>query len=180
MSVLWGKWSPAPNLSYASAPPGGEYYPTEPVNQYFNPYDHTTNFSSHFHSSASSRQLWIVGELYLNRDIELPESEAETSLSNIECSNYHKTQADARHLAAPPGDKVWLSTRDIRLRLPCRKRSSRFIGTFTIRRQTNEVTYQLDLPPTYCITPTFHVPLLKPQTNPMSPSSTGSDGGTSS
>ncbi len=85
-----------------------------------------------------------------------------------------KTQADARRLSAPPyqpGDKVWLSTLDIRLRLPCRKLSPRFIGPFTIRRQINEVSYQLDLPPTYRITPTFHVSLLKPHTNPMSPSS---------
>ncbi len=69
-----------------------------------------------------------------------------------------------------PGDKVWLSTRDIRLRLPCRKLSPQFISQLTIRRQINEVPYQLDLPPTYRTTPTFHVSLLKPHINPMSPS----------
>ncbi len=84
----------------------------------------------------------------------------------------HKTHADACRLSAPPyqpGDR--LSTRDICLRLPC----PRFIGPFTIRRQINEVTYQLDLPPTYRITHTFYVSLLKPHTNSMSPSSPGPD-----
>jgi len=63
----------------------------------------------------------------------------------------------------------------IRLQLPCRKLSPRFIGPFTIKKQINEVSYQLDLPPTYRITPTFHVFLLKPHTDHLSPSSPGPD-----
>ncbi|KAK3562655.1 hypothetical protein QTP86_003396 [Hemibagrus guttatus] len=57
---------------------------------------------------------------------------------------------DLRQSDAPayqPGQKIWLSTKNIRLRLPCRKLSPRFIGPFTILKQINSVMYKLQLPP---------------------------------
>ncbi|KAK3535368.1 hypothetical protein QTP70_010217 [Hemibagrus guttatus] len=77
----------------------------------------------------------------------------------------HRRTANLRRSDAPayqPGQKVWLSTKDIRLRLPYRKLSPRFIGPFTILKQINMVMYKLRLPPGYRIHPTFHVALLKP------------------
>ncbi|KAI2656629.1 Transposon Tf2-9 polyprotein [Labeo rohita] len=90
----------------------------------------------------------------------------------------HKENADARHLDTltyHPGDQVWLSTRDIRLCLPCKKLSPCYIGPFPITGQINYVTYELQLPAHYRISPSFHNPkylLLQRSTlvNPSTPS----------
>uniref|UniRef100_A0A8C1YSB8 Gypsy retrotransposon integrase-like protein 1 n=1 Tax=Cyprinus carpio TaxID=7962 RepID=A0A8C1YSB8_CYPCA len=80
-----------------------------------------------------------------------------------------KEQADRRRRPGPnyqPGQWVWLSTRDLRLRLPCRKLSPRYVGPFQITRQITPVSFRLALPNTYRISPTFHVSLLKPAAGP--------------
>ncbi|KAK3521344.1 hypothetical protein QTP70_003454 [Hemibagrus guttatus] len=76
-----------------------------------------------------------------------------------------RIQADRHrrpHPAYQVGQMVWLSTRNLRLRLPCRKLSPKFIGPFEIIRQVNPVAYRLRLPASYRICPTFPASLLKP------------------
>lgn len=68
-------------------------------------------------------------------------------------------------------EMVWLSTRDIRLRLPCCKLSPRYIGPFTVQGQINKVTYRLNLPSQYHISQSFHTSLLKPYSDPLFSSS---------
>ncbi|KAK3556047.1 hypothetical protein QTP70_001856 [Hemibagrus guttatus] len=65
------------------------------------------------------------------------------------------------HPAYQVGQRVWLSTRNLRLKLPCRKLSPKFIGPFEIILQVNPVAYRLRLPVSYRICPTFHTSLLK-------------------
>ncbi|KAL0152565.1 hypothetical protein M9458_052288 [Cirrhinus mrigala] len=80
-----------------------------------------------------------------------------------------QTQADRKRRPNPtyePGQWVWLSTRDLRLRLPCKKLSPRYVGPFRITRQITPVSFRLDLPSEYRISPTFHVSLLKPAGDP--------------
>ncbi|KAI2648707.1 Transposon Tf2-6 polyprotein [Labeo rohita] len=78
-------------------------------------------------------------------------------------------QADRRRRPNPayePGQWAWLSTRDLRLRLPSKKLSPRYVGPFRIIRQVTPVSFQLELPAEYRISPTFHVSLLKPAGDP--------------
>ncbi|KAI2666560.1 Transposon Tf2-11 polyprotein [Labeo rohita] len=100
------------------------------------------------HWFRESERVWDSAHIHLQRAVQ-----------------QHKRFADVRRRPAPefhPGDMVWLSTRDLRLRQTCRKLSPRYIGPFQILRRINEVTFQLQLPPRYRIHPTFHISLLKP------------------
>jgi transposase InsO family protein len=85
-------------------------------------------------------------------------------------------QANRHRRPAPKysaGQWVWLSTRDLRLRLPCRKLSPRYVGPFQILKQVSPVSFRLDLPADYRISPTFHVSLLKPAGGPRGASEVG-------
>ncbi|KAK3545185.1 hypothetical protein QTP70_001765 [Hemibagrus guttatus] len=70
------------------------------------------------------------------------------------------------HLPYRVGQRVWLSTQNLKLKLPCRKLSPKFVGPFEIIRQVNPMCYRLRLPASYRICPTFHVSLLKPAHSP--------------
>ncbi|KAL0149566.1 hypothetical protein M9458_055093, partial [Cirrhinus mrigala] len=76
-----------------------------------------------------------------------------------------REQADRHRRPNPayrPGQWVWLSTQNLRLWLPSKKLSPRYVGPFKILREITPVSFKLALPRNYHISPTFHVSLLKP------------------
>ncbi|XP_058236233.1 uncharacterized protein LOC131346678 [Hemibagrus wyckioides] len=79
----------------------------------------------------------------------------------------HSNRCRRPHPAYQVGLKVSLSTNNLRLKLPCHKLSPKFIGPFRILHQVNPVSFHLELPPMYRISPTFHVSLLKPIHEPQ-------------
>uniref|UniRef100_A0A4W5MJG2 Integrase catalytic domain-containing protein n=1 Tax=Hucho hucho TaxID=62062 RepID=A0A4W5MJG2_9TELE len=94
-------------------------------------------------------------------------SQAHTHL--LRAVRRQKLQANRHRRPNPeytPGQWVWLSTRDLRLRLPCKKLSPRYVGPFQIVKQITPVSFRLALPSNYRISPTFHVSLLKPAGGP--------------
>jgi hypothetical protein len=52
-----------------------------------------------------------------------------------------------------PGDQVWLSTRNLPLRLPCWKLGPQCVGPFKVLRRINKVCYRLQI--TIVLTPRF-------------------------
>ncbi|KAI2654625.1 Transposon Tf2-9 polyprotein [Labeo rohita] len=95
-----------------------------------------------------SERVWDSAHVHLQRAIRTQEIQA--------------NRKRRPHPPYQPGQRVWLSTRDINLRLPSRKLSPRYVGPFKILRRINEVIYELELPTNYRISPSFHVSLLKP------------------
>ena len=68
------------------------------------------------------------------------------------------------------GDKVWLSTRNIRTQRPSRKLDHKQIGPFTILKRIGTTSYKLDLPQSMKIHPVFHSNLLRLDPNDALPS----------
>lgn len=91
----------------------------------------------------------------------------------LKVSARYQRQANKRRQLGPSfrvGQKVWLSTKNLPLRIESKKFTPRYIGPFRILRRVNPVAYQLAIPRSLRVSPVFHVSLLKKvYTSPLSP-----------
>ncbi|KAK3527161.1 hypothetical protein QTP86_014579 [Hemibagrus guttatus] len=87
-----------------------------------------------------------------------------------------RIQADRRRRPHPSyqvGQRVWLSTRNLHLKLPCRKLNPRFIGPFEIIRKVTPEGASAAAPPAASICPTVTCPLLPGPADPFGLRGTG-------
>ena len=61
-----------------------------------------------------------------------------------------------------PGQKVWLSSKDISISQPSRKLSARQLGPYDVLERTGKLTYRLRLPPSMHQHPVLHIDRLSP------------------
>ena len=84
----------------------------------------------------------------------------ETRCNIIEAQGWMKTQADKHHMEAPDykvGDKVWLSTMNLRLIRTSKKLSKRWIGPYVITKLVGNNAVELKLPQSIKIYPVMNL-----------------------
>ena len=84
----------------------------------------------------------------------------------------YKRVADKKRSEGPDlgvNDLVWLSTRNIKLKVPSWKLGPRFIGPYRVIKIINPVAFRLELPQTLRIHNVFHRSLLKRYVEPPEP-----------
>ncbi|KAK3548969.1 hypothetical protein QTP70_022645, partial [Hemibagrus guttatus] len=97
--------------------------------------------------SCLSKEVWEWAHIHLQRVI-----------------RRQKRQADQRRRPHPSytvGQSVWLSTHNLKLKLPCRKLTPKFIGPFKIVRQVSATASSFP-PHTVSVPPSMSTSLLKP------------------
>jgi hypothetical protein len=62
----------------------------------------------------------------------------------------------------PEGSKVWLDSRNVKLKQPSQKLGHKWLGPFVIEKKVGNLAYRLKLPHQMKVHPVFHVNLLKP------------------
>ncbi len=76
-------------------------------------------------------------------------------------SSRQPTNVSKKNPQLKEGDRVYLSTKNLKLKRPSRKLGQQKVGPFLVKAAKGRVSYELQLPPDTRIHPVFHVSLLE-------------------
>src|SRR5439155_968659 len=85
----------------------------------------------------------------------------------LEAQERQTKYAGGKDMTFNVGDKVWLSTRNIKTSRASKKLDYKRIGPYTVTKVINKNAYKLNLPPTLRIHNVFHVSLLDAYKSPV-------------
>ena len=87
---------------------------------------------------------------------------AEENIKKAQQQQIEQTNKHRKQIEFETGQKVWLSTSDLRHRIKITpKLSSHWIGPFRIKRKLSPLNYELELPNSFSIHPVFHISKLR-------------------
>jgi hypothetical protein len=136
----------------------------------------STGFTPFYLNSGKEIELpldqAIASSLPMKSDIAIDRlkqlaTDLETAKKNLEAAQQKQAKyanRDRRQLVSKVGDRVMLSTEHLKLKHGDQtvKLMSKYIGPFTIKRVINDAAYELDLPHSLPVHPSFHISKLKP------------------
>lgn len=139
-------------------------------------------YNNSMHSSTNTSPFYAVYGYHPRLSVSLPLSNKDQSPADKRLENIHKLHEEMRFnialaqekhvqfhdrkvIPGPKyniGDKVWLSTKNIKSQRPTKKLDYKRLGPFKIIAKIGSRSYKLELPNTMRIHPVFHVNLLEP------------------
>jgi hypothetical protein len=95
---------------------------------------------------------------------------AQTKANLEKAQNWMKAQADNHRSVAPKyqiGDKVWLSTNNLKVTHASKKLTERWLGSYDITKNVGDNAVKLHLPKTMHIHPVVNISLVRPYKEPL-------------
>ncbi|MBW0555371.1 hypothetical protein O181_095086 [Austropuccinia psidii MF-1] len=144
----WHTWLPLAEFSYNNAE-----NPSKKQSPFFTIYGRNPSFDS-IHISQDSPAGKVSTRLQSGQQV--VKEELESAIRRF------KKYAD-RNRSIPPGDKVWLSSKNIKTTRTTKKLSEGWLGPFEVLKKIGRHEYYLKLPQQWkSFHPVFHLSLLEP------------------